>query len=79
MTTHKTALILYKVMNTDDGELNNELKRLGKFIKTGSTLNHDIEYVSLTRITRRDVKGLIIIRGNRELVGKRKTTTSHNY
>jgi len=68
MPVFEVALKLYKLINEGEREVEEELRELGKIIKTRSQLNDGVEYVSITKVSRGDVKGLIVIRGERERV-----------
>ncbi|MEM0001057.1 MAG: hypothetical protein QXP03_04180 [Desulfurococcaceae archaeon] len=68
MSEFEAVLRLYRLINGREHDVESELKRLGEIIRTRSQLNSDVEYLSVTRISRGDVKGLIVIRGKRERV-----------
>lgn len=68
MSNFEIALRLYRLLSEKEREVEEELKKLGEIIKTRSQLNGDIEYISITKISKGDVKGLIVIRGERERV-----------
>jgi hypothetical protein len=62
---HEVVLRVFKLINAgEDAEA--ELKKLGDFLTTRSQLASGVEYLSVSKINRGDVKGLIIIRGSRE-------------
>jgi hypothetical protein len=65
MESFEAVLKLYKYVAESEEEVERELKKLGEIIKTRSQLNKDVEYISVTKVSRGDVKGLIIIRGDR--------------
>gem|GEM_PF-1120950 len=66
MDEHEVTLRLYKVIGEKENELDLELKKLSEILKTRSQLNKDIEYLSISKISQGDVKGVIVIRGNKE-------------
>jgi len=66
MDEHEVTLRLYKVIGEKENELDLELKKLSEILKTRSQLNRDIEYLSISKISQGDVKGVIVIRGNKE-------------
>lgn len=68
MTEYEVALRLYKVVGEKEIDVESELKKLGEIIKARSQLTNDIEYLSVTKISRGDVKGLIILKGKKERV-----------
>lgn len=64
----EAALRLYRYIGENESSVEAELRRLSDIIKTRSQLNRDIEYIAVTRIGRGSIKGLIILRGDREKV-----------
>lgn len=68
MSNFEIALRLYRLLSEKEREVEEELKKLGEIIKTRSQINSDIEYISITKICKGDVKGLIVIRGQKERV-----------
>lgn len=64
----EAALRLYRYIGESENDVEAELKKLGDIIKTRSQLNKDVEYIAVTRISHGDVKGLIVLRGDREKV-----------
>jgi hypothetical protein len=63
--TSEVVLRLYKLFNSN-GDVDEELKRLGEFLKTRSQVVNGVEYLSVSKISKGDVKGLIVIRGDKE-------------
>jgi len=68
MAEREVILRLYRVLNSRESDVESELKELGEVIKTRSQLNRNVEYITVSKISRGDVKGLIIIRGRDESV-----------
>jgi len=63
MAEREIILRLYRILNSRDSDVENELRELSEVIKTRSQLNRDLEYITISKISRGDVKGLIVIRG----------------
>lgn len=68
MSEFEMALKLYRLVSEKEHDVEAELKKLGEIIKTRSQLNNDVEYLSITKISKGDVKGLIVIKGKKEKV-----------
>lgn len=66
MSEFEVVLKLYKLIGERSQDVEVELKRLGEIIKTRSQLNNDVEYLSITKISKGDVKGVIVIKGKRD-------------
>lgn len=64
----EAALRLFRYINESENFVESELKKLGDIIKVRSQLNKDVEYITVTRVSHGDVKGLIILRGDKEKV-----------
>lgn len=62
------ALRLFRYINESENFIESELKKLSDIIKVRSQLNKDVEYIAVTRVSHGDVKGLIILRGDKEKV-----------
>lgn len=62
---NEVVLRLYKLFNSSE-DVDEELKKLGEFLKTRSQIVNGIEYLSISKISKGDVKGLIVIRGDEE-------------
>ncbi len=68
MNDYEIVLRLYRVLNSRDNDVENELRELSEVIKTRSQLSKNVEYITISKISRGDVKGLIVIRGREENV-----------
>jgi hypothetical protein len=68
MAEREVILRLYRILNSRDSDVENELRELSEVIKTRSQLNRDVEYITVSKISRGDVKGLIVIRGRDDRV-----------
>ncbi|MEM1639352.1 MAG: hypothetical protein QXJ69_04675 [Desulfurococcaceae archaeon] len=66
MAGYEVALRLYRVIGEKENDLDTELKKLSEILKTRSQLNKDVEYLSISKISKGDVKGLIVIKGEKE-------------
>jgi hypothetical protein len=68
LAEREVVLRLYRVLNSRDTDVENELRELSEVIKTRSQLTRNVEYITISKISRGDVKGLIVIRGKDENV-----------
>ncbi|MEM1696714.1 MAG: hypothetical protein QXS14_04680 [Desulfurococcaceae archaeon] len=64
----ETALRLYRYINENDGVVDEEVKKLSEILKTRSQLSKGVEFIVVSKISRRDTKGLVILRGDKEEV-----------
>ncbi|OYT40709.1 MAG: hypothetical protein B6U89_01340 [Desulfurococcales archaeon ex4484_58] len=56
-------LRLYRIADVDIAIVEDELRRLGEFIKHRASLNRDISYYTLTFVKKNEVNGYIILGG----------------
>ncbi len=61
-------LKLYRTVDTDQRIIEEELKKLGEFIKHRASQNKDISYYTLTYMSGKDIDGYIIIEGEESRV-----------
>lgn len=64
----ETALRLYRYINENDGIVDEEVKKLSEILKTRSQLSKGVEFIVVSKISRGDSRGLIILRGDKEEV-----------
>ncbi len=60
------SIVVLRIYRTTSSErdVEEELKKLGEFLKTRSQLVSDVEYITTSKISSGDVKGLIIIKSS---------------
>lgn len=68
MSYFETALRLYRVIGGSGDDTEHELRKLAEIIRTRSQLVNDVEYLTISRLSKSEVRGYIVIRGRRDSV-----------
>ncbi len=70
MDTEYSYLRLYRIIDSSEEIIKEELNKLGSFIKSRATINKDLSYIVITMVKNGRVDGIIAVGGDREKVDR---------